>query len=55
MEVQYILEGTAFVIHDQKVTMDENDSFEYTAYYILEKDETGNWKYLDSFDESDFE
>lgn len=55
LEVQYVLEGTAFVIHDQKVTMDENDSFEYTAYYILEKDEAGNWKYLDSFDESDFE
>ncbi|TQR20346.1 hypothetical protein [Psychrobacillus vulpis] len=53
LEVQYIVDGTALVIHDEKSTIDEKDELEHTYIYILEKDEEGNWKYLDAFIESD--
>lgn len=50
LEVQYILDGTASVIHHQKSIFNTTDSLEHMTVYILEKDADGNWKYLDSSD-----
>ncbi|MFJ8065795.1 hypothetical protein ACIQYS_14285 [Psychrobacillus sp. NPDC096426] len=50
LEVQYIMEETALVIHQQEVIFNTTDSLEYTTIYLLEKDKDGNWKFLDSSD-----
>lgn len=55
LEVQYILDGIAVVTHDQKLTFNEQDALELSTTYVLEKDETGNWKYLDDLDAYDVE
>ncbi|WP_313894085.1 hypothetical protein [Psychrobacillus sp.] len=47
LEVQYIVDGVAIVIQDQKSTIDKKDVVENTFVYLLKKDEAGNWKYQD--------
>ncbi|GGA23245.1 hypothetical protein [Psychrobacillus lasiicapitis] len=50
LEVQYIIDNTAAVVHDQKSIFNTTDSLEHTTIYLLEKDKDGNWKFLDSSD-----
>lgn len=50
LEVQYIIDNTAAVVHDQKTIFNTTDSLEHTTIYLLEKDKDGNWKFLDSSD-----
>ncbi|WP_066301133.1 hypothetical protein [Bacillus sp. FJAT-29937] len=50
LEVQYIIDGTAIVILDQKANIDQVDELENTYVYYLEKDESGNWKLADILD-----
>lgn len=50
LEVQYIMDNTALVIHHQKAMFNTTDSLEHTTIYLLEKDKDGNWKFLDSSD-----
>lgn len=47
VEVQYIIDGHAVVIHDQQATIDEKDTIENSTIYLLVKDDAGNWKFLD--------
>ncbi|WP_277584372.1 hypothetical protein [Psychrobacillus antarcticus] len=50
LEIQYITDGIALVIQDEKSTIDEKEELEITFVYLLEKDDSGNWKYLDILD-----
>ncbi|MDI2586856.1 hypothetical protein OR571_06980 [Psychrobacillus sp. NEAU-3TGS] len=50
LEVQYIIDNTAAVVHDQKTIFNTTDSLEHTTIYLLEKDKDGNWRFLDSSD-----
>ena len=53
LEVHYIIEGIALVTQNQKAIIDEKHTLKYTTIFLLEKDEAGDWKYLDSLDLSD--
>ncbi|WP_391207016.1 hypothetical protein [Psychrobacillus sp. L4] len=55
LEVHYILGGSALVTQSQKAIIDEKETLEYTTTYLLEKDDAGNWKYVDVLDKSDSE
>ncbi|MFJ5769277.1 hypothetical protein [Psychrobacillus sp. NPDC093180] len=50
LEVQYIIDNTAAIVHDQKTIFNTTDSLEHATIYLLEKDKDGNWKFLDSSD-----
>ncbi|MGE6487454.1 hypothetical protein [Paenisporosarcina sp. NPDC076898] len=50
LEVQYIIDGTAVVTQDQKATIDQTEEYSFTYTYLIEKDDAGNWKYLDTLD-----
>jgi len=55
LEVISILDGTALVTHDQKLTFNEKDSLEHSITYVLAKNEAGDWKYLGELAELDVE
>lgn len=47
LEVQYIVDGIALVVQDEKSVVDQIEELENTYVYLLKKDESGNWKYYD--------
>lgn len=48
LSVQYIINGTALVVHDQKYTNQSNLSETMTPY-LLKKDDLGHWRFVDYF------
>lgn len=50
LEVQYIVDGTALVIQDEKSIIDQTEELENTYVYLLKKDASGDWKYYDILD-----
>ncbi|MFO1445100.1 hypothetical protein KDN24_18245 [Bacillus sp. Bva_UNVM-123] len=50
LEVHYIIDGEALVVQDEKATIEQAEEFESTYVYLLKKDESGNWKFIDILD-----
>lgn len=50
LDVQYIVDGTAIVIQDEKSIVDNVEEFEVTYVYLLNKDTNGEWKFFDILD-----
>ncbi|MEI4768637.1 hypothetical protein WAX74_03055 [Psychrobacillus sp. FJAT-51614] len=46
IETHFVIDGMALVSHNE-VETEQNESFEYNLTYLLEKDATGNWQFLD--------
>lgn len=49
LSIQYIINGTALVVHEQKSIVNQTNLTESLTPYLLQKDDFGHWKFVDYF------